>query len=182
MTVIATPTLYTNPVTVDPGTGAGLGGLGPGGIVTPEAVRLFLLDRPECNILTAGEIEYIGLHIEQGVMAACSEFNIIAPLTHRLKLDGSDWPELCPHLLILGTAAWLQKGMASKQLRNQFNAQDGNMPRVGIHDKYPMYLQFAQSLQAEFRDGVSRYKQLSDQEQAYRISRSPMSRRGGRWF
>lgn len=182
MPIIATPTLYQNPTTVNPATGEGLGGLGPGGIVTPEAIRMFLQDLPENNILSGGQIEFTEKKIQSAIMAACSEYNTIAPLSSMLKLDGSNWPAGCPHLLILGASAWLLKGEASKQIRNQFNAQDGNVPAVGVHDKFGPFLQFAQTLQQEYRDGVSHWKQLQDLESAYSTSLSPLIRRGGRRY
>lgn len=125
MAVIATPTIYNSPLSVDPNTGEGIGGLGYGGIVTADAIRLFLEDTPAMNILSGGKIEFSDAKIEQAVMSACSEYNVIAPLTHVVRFDGSDWPIECPHLLILGASAWLLKGVASSQIRNQFNAQDG---------------------------------------------------------
>lgn len=182
MAVVGTPTIFTNPISVDPSTGAGIGGLGPGGCVTYEAIRCFLLDSPESNFLDGLQIKYSDKQIDQAIMMAVGEYNVIAPLNVRLKFDGSDWPTEAPHLLILGAASYLLKQTANEQLRNQFNAQDGNIPRVGVYDKFPQFLQYAQTLQQEFRDGVSHYKKLRDFESTMGRSYSPLTRRGGYWY
>lgn len=182
MAVVGTPTELTSPIAINPETGAGLGGLGPNGCVTFEAIRCFLLDTPEANILDNFEIKYTDKLLEQAVMAACSVYNVTSPLLRPVKFDGSDWPQNIPHLLILGAASWVLKITANEQLRNQFTSTDGNVPRVGVYDKFPQFLQYAKTLEQEFRDGVSHFKKLIDLEGSYRTSISPMSRRGGGWF
>lgn len=179
MPVIATPTTYTVPTTRNPSTGAGLGGLGPNGLVTPNAIRTFLSDIPELNILNDFQVEFSDALIEQGVAMACSKWNSTAPITSNLKLDGSDWPQGIPHVLMLGTAGWVLKSEASNQVRNQFRSQDGNMPQIGVRDKYQEFLSFSNQLWSEFAADCSRYKQVTDLDNAAILSHSPYAYVGG---
>lgn len=182
MPVNATPTLYSSPTTINPNTGEGLGGLGPNGIVTPEAVRTFMADYPELNVLNDYQIKMTEKSIVSGIMMTCSMFNSIAPLNWTVKLDGSDWPVAYPHMLIQGVASYWLKGEAALQLRNQFNSSDGNMPAIGIHDKYQSYMHFTQTLAQEVRADISRVKVVSDLERATRVSRSPLAYGGFRGY
>lgn len=174
MTVVATSTMYANPVTVDPVTGAGIGGLGPAGIVTPEAIRIYLRDDATHNILANYKSEISDAQVAQAIMGACSTFNSIPPLGWAVKLDGSDWPTGHQHMLIQGASAWILKGIASHQLRNQYNSTDGNVPHMGIHDKYQQFMHFASDLLQQFRNDVSHLKVVTDLEQASVLSQSPL--------
>lgn len=181
MPVTATSTLYSSAIAKNANTGAGFGGLGPNGQVTADTIRLFLRDQPELNILNDLEIEFDTVVLEQGIMAACSSFNTTTPIGHTVKFDGSDWPKQAPHLLIIGAAAWVLRTNVAQQIRNQLNAQDGNIPRVGIHDKYQEFLQYSETLRADFRDEVSRLKKSLDFESSYDSLSSPLVHRGG-WY
>ena len=174
MSVVATATIYNTATSVNPNTGEGVGGLGINGIVTEENIRCFLLDSPDANILTAGQTIYNPKQIEQAMMQACGTYNAISPICMQVKLDGSDWPQGIQHLLIMGTASWLLLMTASDQLKNQFNTQDGNVPRVGVHDKYSQYLQFAQTLRQDFKTTLKEWKIAYDMERAFDESSSPL--------
>jgi hypothetical protein len=69
--------------------------------------------------------------------------------------------------LLLGTTAYLIKSNAIAQLRNQATYQDGDIAPIGIDDKYPLYNQLFQTLDAEWTELVTRIKTQNNLESAY---------------
>jgi hypothetical protein len=64
-------------------------------------------------------------------------------------------------------ASYLIKSSAFLQIRNQATYQDGDVAPIGIDDKYPLYIQFAQVLDAEWSQLVQQIKIQNNLESAY---------------
>jgi hypothetical protein len=132
-------------------------------ILTVDQVRRFMRDRPDYNLLFE-RVEYTQDDINQGIEMVTSKYNAITPQTNLLA---QSWPTHLQYVLLLGTAAYLIKSTAFLQLRNQATYQDGDIAPIGIDDKYPLYIQFAQVLDAEWNQLVQAIKIQNNLESAY---------------
>jgi len=132
-------------------------------ILTTDQVRRFMRDRPDYNILL-DRVEFTLEDINQGIEMVTSKYNSITPQTGLLA---QSWPNHLQYVLLLGVAAYLIKSCAFLQLRNQATYQDGDIAPIGIDDKYPLYIQFAQILEAEWAQLVQAIKIQNNLEGAY---------------
>jgi hypothetical protein len=132
-------------------------------IVTTDQVRRFMRDYPDKNILL-DDVEFSQEDVNQGIEMVTSKYNAVTPQT---SLFPSTWPSHLQYVLLLGVAAYLIKSCAFLQLRNQATYQDGDIAPIGIDDKYPLYLQFSQALQAEWDELVRGIKTQNNLECAY---------------
>jgi hypothetical protein len=132
-------------------------------ILTVDQVRRFMRDRPDYNILLDA-VDYTQDDINQGIEMVTSRYNVFTPQTNLLA---QSWPPHMQYVLLLGVAAYLIKSSAFLQLRNQATYQDGDVAPIGIDDKYPLYIQFAQVLDAEWSQLVQQVKIQNNLESAY---------------
>ena len=132
-------------------------------ILTVDQVRRFMRDRPDYNILL-DTVDYTQDDINQGVEMVTSRYNAFTPQTN---LFAQSWPPHLQYVLLLGVASYLIKSSAFLQLRNQATYQDGDVAPIGIDDKYPMYIQFSQVLDAEWSQLVQQIKIQNNLESAY---------------
>lgn len=130
-------------------------------MITPGQVTRFLRDYPDYNILL-GDVQFDEEDILDAIKFAIEEFNAMAPITNFTDSNfPNDW------LLLLGTAAHLMKSEAFLQLRNAATYSDGDVQNVGVDDKAPVYMNFVQALQADWKESAQRYKQQLNMEQGY---------------
>lgn len=132
-------------------------------IITTDQVRRFMRDFPDKNILL-DDVEFNQDDVNQGVEMVTSKYNAVTPQTF---LTPAAWAPHLQYVLLLGVAAYLIKSGAFLQLRNQATYQDGDIAPIGIDDKYPLYLQFAQFLQGEWDEMVRAIKTQNNLESAY---------------
>lgn len=132
-------------------------------ILTVDQVRRFMRDRPDYNILL-DTVDFTQDEINQGVEMVTSRYNAITPQSMLLP---QSWPSHLQYVLLLGVAAYLIKSGAFLQLRNQATYQDGDIAPIGVDDKYPLYLQFAQVLDAEWLQLVQQIKIQNNLESVY---------------
>ncbi len=132
-------------------------------ILTVDQVRRFMRDRADYNILF-DKVEYTIDDINQGVEMVTSRYNAITPQTN---MTPQTWPNHLQYVLLLGVAAYLIRTTAFLQLRNQATYQDGDIAPVGVDDKYPLYLQFMQVLDAEWQTLVQNIKIQNNLESMY---------------
>ncbi len=132
-------------------------------IVSTDQIRRFMRDYPDKNILL-DDVEFSQDDVNQGVEMVTSKYNAVTPQTSQ---NAAGWPSHLQYVLLLGVAAYLIKSGAFLQLRNQATYQDGDIAPIGIDDKYPLYLQFAQALQAEWDEMVRAIKTQNNLESAY---------------
>ena len=132
-------------------------------IVSADQIRRFMRDYADKNILL-DDVEFSQDDVNQGIEMVTSKYNAVTPQTY---LTPPAWAPHLQYVLLLGVAAYLIKSCAFLQLRNQATYQDGDIAPIGIDDKYPLYLQFAQSLQAEWDEMVRAIKTQNNLECAY---------------
>lgn len=132
-------------------------------IVTVDQVRRFMRDYPDKNILL-DDVEFTQEDVNQGVEMVTSKYNALPPQTN---LNPQSWPSNLQYVLLLGVAAYLIKSCSFLQLRNQATYQDGDIAPIGIDDKYPLYVQFFQTLDNEWMSLVTRIKAQNNLESAY---------------
>jgi len=132
-------------------------------ILTVDQIRRFMRDRPDYNILLE-KVEFTDADVNQGIEMITSRYNAFTPQTSLLS---QSWPPHLQYVLLLGVSAYLIKSCAFLQLRNQATYQDGDIAPIGIDDKYPLYIQFAQILDAEWAQLVQQIKIQNNLEGAY---------------
>ena len=132
-------------------------------IVSQDQVRRFLRDYPNNNILL-DDVEFKQDEINQGVEMVTSRYNAITPQTGILP---QSWPQHLQYVLLIGVASYLMKSAAFMQLRNQATYQDGDIAPIGVDDKFPLYMQFAQALDSEWLQLVTNIKIQNNLESGY---------------
>lgn len=132
-------------------------------ILTVDQVRRFMRDRPDYNILLDA-VDYSQDEVNQGIEMVTSRYNAITPQSNLIP---QSWPSHLQYVLLLGVASYLIKSGAFLQLRNQATYQDGDIAPIGIDDKYPLYIQFAQLLDAEWSQLVQQIKIQNNLESVY---------------
>lgn len=132
-------------------------------ILTVDQVRRFMRDYPNKNILL-DDVEFSQADVNQGIRMVTSVYNVMTPIS---QITPESWPQGSEYLLLLGTAAYLMKSAAFLQVRNQATYQDGDIAPIGIDDKFPLYMNFAQMLQQEWDALAKSYKTQLNLESAY---------------
>jgi hypothetical protein len=120
-------------------------------------------DYPNNNILL-DDVEFSQDDVNQGVEMVTSRYNTVTPIS---SISPTSWPSNMKYVLLLGVAAYLIKSCAMLQLRNQATYQDGDIAPIGIDDKYPLYAQLFQMLDAEWMQLVQAAKIQMNLESAY---------------
>ena len=139
-------------------------------IVTEDMIRMWLRDYAlghlpggQGNIIL-GDVQFTRDELTFATRMAVSNFNAITPISNYLA-DGSNFPN--EYLLLLGTARFLMISESFHQLRNQANAQDGDIAPTGIYDKAQAYLALASTLKAEWDQLTRQMKNQFNMESAY---------------
>lgn len=115
-------------------------------ILTPEEVRLFMLDRAEMNPLLLG-IRFTPEMIEQAIVNTVDYFNLMNPPTNEYYTI-----ETFPFraLLLLGASGYLLRSAAINEASNQLSyASDG--VQVNDKDKAQIFLTIGGNLWEEFK-------------------------------
>ncbi len=124
--------------------------------ITANHIRRFLQDYPNKNKLI-DSVEFSDEDINQAMTMVTSRYNAMTPQT---SMASKDWPEHLQYPLLQALAGYLLKSSAFLQLRNQLTYQDGDIAPVGVDDKFPLYLQFAQQLE---QDAMQTFMQIKAQ-------------------
>ena len=139
-------------------------------IVTEDMIRMWLRDYAlghlpggQGNIIL-DDVQFTPEELTFATRMAVSNFNAITPISNYLT-DGSNFPN--EYLLLLGTARFLMMSETFHQLRNQANAQDGDIAPTGIYDKAQAYLALAQALKGEWDQLTRQMKNQFNMESAY---------------
>lgn len=139
-------------------------------VVTEDEIRMWLRDYA-LGHLTGGQgnlllddVQFKREELTFAVKMAVSNFNAITPISSYLT-DGSNFPN--EYLLLVGTARFLMVSESFHQLRNQVNAQDGDIAPTGIYDKAQAYLALAQTLKGDWDDLTRKMKNQFNMEGAY---------------
>lgn len=139
-------------------------------VVTEDEIRMWLRDYAlghlpggQGNIIL-DDVQFSRDELTFSVKMAVSAFNAITPVSSYLT-DGTNFPN--EYLLLLGCARFLMTSETFHQLRNQANAQDGDIAPSGIYDKAQAYLSLAQSLKAEWDQLTRQMKNQFNMESAY---------------
>jgi hypothetical protein len=139
-------------------------------VVTQDEIRMWLRDYAlghlsggQGNIIL-DDVQFKPEELTFATKMAVSNFNAITPISSYLT-DGSNFPN--EYLLLLGTARFLMVSESFHQLRNQANAQDGDIAPTGIYDKAQAYLALAQALKAEWDQLTRQMKNQFNMEAAY---------------
>ncbi len=136
--------------------------------LTRDHVRQFMRDTPPGmvpgtgseNVLLDG-VEFSNQEIDSAVMFTTARYNAMTPIS-------SLTAEMIPsYPLLMGTAAHLLKAESMKQLRNQATTQDGDVPSLGIDDKWQQYRQLAVDMSEEFEKYARAIKTQKNMQAAY---------------
>lgn len=132
-------------------------------VLTEDEVRRFMRDYPDKNQLLDG-VHFSQTEVNQGVEMVVSSYNMLSPIS---SITVQGWPAGGKYLLLLGVAAYLAMSEAHLQARNQLTYQDGDIAPIGEFDKFPLYLQLAQVMQAQWDRSAREVKTQLNYEAAY---------------
>lgn len=114
-------------------------------VITPEEIRIFLMDTPELNPLLRG-IKFSPEEIDQASIHTIDYFNTIPPLTGMYTLESF------PHryLLLMGATGHLLRSASINQAINQL---DYNVDGVQVNDyaKATLFSQLGTQFWQEFQ-------------------------------
>lgn len=139
-------------------------------IVSEDMIRMWLRDYAVGHLpggqgnLILDDVQFNRDELTFATRMAVGNFNAITPISNYLP-DGSNFPN--EYLLLLGTARFLMVSESFHQLRNQANAQDGDIAPTGIYDKAQAYIQLAQMLKGEWDQLTRQMKNQFNMEGAY---------------
>lgn len=142
----------------------------PQSIVTEDMIRMWLRDYALGHLpggqgnLILDDVQFTRDELTFATRMAVSNFNAITPISNYLA-NGSNFPN--EYLLLLGTARFLMISESFHQLRNQANAQDGDIAPSSIYDKAQAYLGLAQALKGEWDELTRMMKNQFNMEGAY---------------
>lgn len=120
--------------------------------------RQFLRDRPDDNELNFGELQSSFDDMRRAVNASLSDWNSTQPHTSH---DLEQFPPEARRLLYQKTAVEVLRSAAQSEGRNQYSYSDqGFSAEENSHA--PMYMQFAQQLNAEYEKKKQKYKTASN--------------------
>lgn len=136
-------------------------------IVTPEEIRMFLLDRAELNPLLLG-IRFTPEMIEQAIVNTVDYFNLMNPPTLNMYTV-----ENFPYrsLLLLGASGYLLRSASINEASNQLSyASDG--VQINDKDKAQIFLTLGNSLWDEFKQLATNIKINVNVAQVYGVKHS----------
>ena len=132
-------------------------------VLRVDEVRRFMRDYPNNNILL-DDVEFSQADVDQGFEMVVGQFNVLPPQT---SFTVENFPANYKYLMLIGVTSYLMRSCAFLQLRNQATIQDGDVAPIGIDDKFPLYMQYAQTLSAEFNQLAQQVKIQNNIENAY---------------
>jgi hypothetical protein len=136
-------------------------------IITPEEIRMFLLDRAELNPLLLG-IRFTSEMIEQAIVNTVDYFNLLNPPTMNMYTV-----ENFPYrsLLLLGGAGYLLRSAAINEASNQLSYSSDGV-QVNDKDKAQIFLSLGNSLWDEFKQMATNIKININVAQVYGVKHS----------
>jgi hypothetical protein len=123
-------------------------------------IRAFLRDEPDFNILL-DDVEFLDEDIARAMRFATARYNAMTPVTNVATEQLNEW------VLVAGVCCILFRSEGARQLRNQVQAQDGNIAPVGIDEKQALYAQWADRMCIEFDALAIKIKMQNNMEEAY---------------
>lgn len=136
--------------------------------LTTDQIRMFLRDFAlgklpggQGNIIL-DDVQFTKDEIDFAIIMTTDAFNVMTPMS-------SFTPETFPsqYLLLIGVTRFLLMSESIHQLRNQVQAQDGDIAPSGIYEKSSNYLNLAQALQNEWQFIARNMKNQYNMEGAY---------------
>ena len=121
--------------------------------VTRDQIRRWLRDYPPGLIRGTGVynslldgVEFSDDDVDQGISMTVDLYNGLTPFTNMNA-------EMIPRILVYyGAAAHLIRSEAFHQMRNQSEAQDGDVQPLGIDSKVQIYTAVADALDAKWKE------------------------------
>lgn len=132
-------------------------------VLTVDEVRRFMRDYPNKNVLLE-DVDFSQADVNQAIEMIVSSYNTISPVSN---IDPWGWPAGGKYLLLLGVAWYLIQSNTFLQLRNQHTYQDGDIAPIGVDDKFPLYMQLWQTMQAQWQAAASTMKTQLNYEAAF---------------
>jgi hypothetical protein len=135
--------------------------------VTNDDIRGFLRDVagqiPNTGVINVllDNVEFSDKDINRAITYTVGRYNAITPITF------VDVNFLNQYVLLVGTASFLLKSEAMRQLRNQITAQDADIAPIGMDDKQALYAQMAKMMDDEFMMLARGIKTQLNMESAY---------------
>lgn len=120
-------------------------------------------DYPDKNALLDA-VDFSQEEVNQGIDMIVSAYNTITPIS---SITPGGWPQGGRYLLLLGVAWYLAQSMAQLQVRNQLTYQDGDVAPIGEWDKFPLYMQLWQTMQAQWYQAATAMKTQINYERAF---------------
>lgn len=129
----------------------------PAAVATIKAyialVRAKMRDYPELNRLVAGQ-ETSDRQIALALLAALDDYNSTPPLLPDVSLTAFPSKEL----LVTGAIIEVLESVGLLQTRNHMNYSDGQGIQVGVNDKAPQLLQWANNFRSRYEQKKGRLK------------------------
>ena len=122
--------------------------------VTVDHVRRFMRDYPDKNKLL-DTVEFTDEELNQALEFVTSRYNALTPSSN---MTSSQWPQHMQYALLQAISGYLLRSMAFSQLRNQVTYQDGDIAPIGVDDKFPLYMQFAQYMEDSAQQTLQQLK------------------------
>ena len=136
--------------------------------LTEDKIRMFLRDYAlghlpggQGNIIL-DDVQFTLDELTNATEFAVESFNAITPLS---GFTETNFPN--SYLLLVGTARFLMMSESFHQLRNQADAQDGDIAPTGIYSKAQAYLAIARELKNEWDVLTRQIKNQFNMEGAY---------------
>ena len=136
--------------------------------VTADQIRMFLRDYAlghlpggQGNILL-DDVQFTVDEIQFATDMAVEAYNAVTPMT---AIAAAQFPN--KYVLLIGVARFLLMTESFHQLRNQVQAQDGNVSPTGIYEKTSGYAGLSQALQGEWQQLVRGIKTQQNMETAF---------------
>ena len=137
-------------------------------VVSADEIRMFLRDFA-LGHLTSGQgnlilddVQFSPKELALAIKMAVSAYNLV---THVSNVTAANFPN--EYLLLIGVTRFLLLSEGFHQLRNQVNAQDGDIAPAGIYEKAAAYIALSNTLNAEWTTSVRSLKNQLNMEGAY---------------
>ena len=151
--------------------------------VTADRIRMFLRDFALEHLpggqgnIVLDTVQFTPDELTNSIFFAVENYNALTPIS---SATAESFPNA--YILLLGTARFLMLSESFHQLRNQAEAQDGDVAPVGVYSKAQAYIALAGTLQKEWYTLSRNMKNQFNMEGAYGHISSGYAYIGRRYF
>lgn len=138
--------------------------------VTPEHIRLFLLDRSAADNFLLDETDFKNESLDLMQELIVSRFNTTTPILN-YNYTTEDFPY--KHEFLMGVCGMLFVSKGQSMMRNALDYQSASGTAVNDKAKAEEYIKFGRELLQEFDDRVKKIKQHENIEGAYDFVSGP---------